>query len=216
MNIDMNELVMTISAFTRALSKIGSGIVPNKSTISAVASQIFIEIDKDENKNLALEEIQIWAENNEELQEIMAILSNRQSYHLAKIRYEKKIESYNQLFQKHSQIIEGDKFAPKSLIVAELQGLQEIQELDNSEFEMLLTLMSDQNSDLLSEDNYIEAIKDWLAYYVSDFLKAGKLDKAEIRVLMSFQKNNEITLDKVEEVMREIDIEKKGFITRKQ
>mmetsp|Transcript_30723 Transcript_30723/g.30381 ORF Transcript_30723/g.30381 Transcript_30723/m.30381 type:complete len:147 (+) Transcript_30723:529-969(+) len=146
----------------------------------------------------------------------MAILSSRQSFQLAKIKFDKKITVFDEIFQKIAEIIGGDKVAHKNILIEELQKIEEIQELEEAEVQLLLKMMTDENSELVTEDNYFEAIKDWVAYSVSDFLKTGKLDKGEVRVLMSFQRGKEVTLDKVEEVMRAVDTEKKGYITRRE
>ena len=56
-NIDKNEISLVISAFTKALSKLGTGFPPSTNKLFLIASSIFKEIDKDNSLTLDLQEV---------------------------------------------------------------------------------------------------------------------------------------------------------------
>ena len=58
-------------------------------------------------------------------------------------------------------------------------------------------------------------MKNWASFNVADYSRTKTVDKKEMRVMMSFKRGTEVPIDWVEETMRIIDVESKGYVTRK-
>lgn len=195
-NIDRNELSLVLSAFTKALSKLGSGFPPSASKLYLIANSIFKEIDRDNNASLDLNEILTWSEGCLEFQELMAHFSHIQSYELALMRYTSTLKEFDELIIPETV---DNKFISKVWKVFFSKLTQE--EVD--EF-----IKKSSIGIVVNRVEFERLGKSIIAFLISDYTDHKALEKMEIQVLLSLLLREEVTLPITENFMRVYQINK--------
>lgn len=201
-NIDRNELSLVISAFTKALSKLGSGFPPTASKLYLIANNIFRDIDKDNNANLDLNEILTWSESCMEFQELMAHFSHIQSYELALMKYNSVLKEFDELMIPETV---NENFIRKL-------GKMFFDKLDKEELNEFVQRSS--IGGVVNRFEFERLGKSILAFMISDYTDYKGLEKMEIQVLLSLLAREEISLPITENFMRVYQIgktERLGF-----
>lgn len=191
-NIDKNEISLVLSAFTKALSKLGTGYPPTSSKLYLMASAIFKDIDKDNSQTLELNEIIQWSEKNEEFQELMAHFSHIQSLDLAKMRYEHILEEFSN-FLSADIMTESVRRRLNEFFGSKRFNLHEVND-------MIGHICLDGN--VIDKQNMDRVGKSMIAFFVSDYTGQKSLSKQEIQIMMSLLAKEEKPLLIVENFMR--------------
>jgi Ca2+-binding EF-hand superfamily protein len=202
--IDKNELSLVISAFTKALCKLGSGFPPSSSKLYLIATNIFKDIDRDNSSTLDLQEILSWSEKNLEFQELMAHFSHIQSFDLASMRYSQILKEFDDLIIP-DQV--SDQF--KRRVGKMFQSKLNDDEMTDFFQKVSIGLV-------INRVEFERLGKSVLAFMISDYTDHKGLERLEIQVLLSLLSREEVTLPVAESFMRRYNIGKTERLSYKK
>ena len=202
--IDKNELSLVISAFTKALCKLGTGFPPSSSKLYLIATQIFKDIDRDNSSTLDLQEILEWSERNLEFQELMAHFSHIQSFELASMRYNQALKEFDDLLIPD---LATDQF--KRRIGKTFNS--KLSEDELSEF-----FQKSSIGLVINRIEFERLGKSIIAFLTSDYTDHKSLEKLEIQILLSLLSRREVPGTISENFMRRYNISKTDRLSYKK
>lgn len=200
-NIDKNEISLVLSAFTKALSKLGTGFPPSTTKLFLIASSIFKDIDKDNSSTLELEEVLKWSEQNVEFQELMAHFSHIQSLELATIYYNEALKLFTDIEVPDTVT---DQLRRKLSFTV-------FSRLSNEELETFFRNCMVER--VLSPEKFLKFGELIIAFLISDFTQRKTIEKQEIQVLLSIISQEEKSILLVEDFMRKIRVPRNSCLT---
>lgn len=212
-SIDFNEFVMTMEACLRSVVRIKGKPQPKKSEIMKVAKHMYMSIDIDSSSTLELEEILSWAYVCEEILEFIAKMNKKPSLELCRIRYKRYFDYYQSIFTSKSMMIGIEKYAKLVDIETELRKTEYLSKFNPQEFKDIILSTTDENHAFSREILYNDVFSAIAAFEACDVFKSYILSKSDVRNLISLKRDNIVEYNSAEEVMRQIDLSGKGYVS---